>query len=125
MLLYNFVKLLNALLKVHGTNVDVYAYSVYGKINGKWKILKHETNDHYPADHSEVIDLRFKIAKDVAVNILRHYVKSEKGTVSDFCQLNTQKYDKNLFKLCRFYKYLKESGSAVLADKVKAYAYSD
>lgn len=84
------------------TATDVYAHSVWTKKYGRLFHGAPNSNDY--ADKSGIVPERFKAAKEVATNILKHFRDNTAGSVSDFC--NSVKYDAGIFKLYYFEHYL-------------------
>lgn len=99
------------------TATDVYAHSVWTKKYGRLYHHKESGNDY--ADKSTIVKERFQAAKDLAVNILRHFKNNTVGTVTDFC--TSSQYQKNTFKLYYFEDFIKVYDPA-LAKKMSAYS---
>lgn len=99
------------------TATDVYAHSVWTKKYGR--LFHGAPNSNNYADKSGIVPERFKAAKEVATNILKHFRNNTAGSVSDFC--TSVKYDAGIFKLYYFEQYL-YAYSATLADTMGVYS---
>lgn len=99
------------------TATDVYAHSVWTKKYGRLFHGAPNSNDY--ADESGIVPERFKAAKQVATNILKHFRNNTAGSVSDFC--TSVKYDAGIFKLYYFEHYL-YTYSATLAGTMGVYS---
>ena len=84
------------------TATDVYAHSVWTTQYGRLFHLKKNGNEY--ADDSSIVEERFKVAQDVAINILKHFKNNTVGTADDLC--NSSNYNGSLFKLYNFQTYL-------------------
>ena len=100
------------------TATDVFSHSVWTKEYGR---LFHDkeinANDH--ADNPGIVPKRFKVAKDVAVNILSHFKNNTVGSADDFC--NSSEYC-DAFKLYNFQAYLNGVGRTDLGTRMAKYS---
>lgn len=100
---------------------DVYAHSIYGHNGEKFVRFYHnkEKNGNAYADNAAVVGERFEVAKDVAKNILSHYVKGEKGVAKDFV---SNKYNASRFKVYNLDLYVQKAGDSSTANNLKKYS---
>ena len=88
------------------TAADVFAHSSYTEYNNQMTYISHESTEIKEADNSAYIPARYKAAKAVVKNVLRHYVEGTEGSVEDFI-LDNNYYDGS-FQIRNLQKYAAE-----------------
>ena len=87
------------------TAADVFAHSSYTEYEGETTYISHE-GDLREADNAEFIPARYKAAKAVVRNVMKHYVDGTEGSVEDFV-LGSEYFDGS-FQIRNLSKYAAE-----------------